>query len=258
MQISLFFVLYYKLIGEMVLDLNNSYYETLNTNFNEALNLIEGSFEHCEIIEFLKNGNIPQKQAAALRLGKLTSAEDAQILLSNLTGQDGKIREAVSNKVKELLLAEKLNPYLDENCDYYAKIFADAVADINGNVCRNIITSLKILKENDNFCYSFCPLLLGKINEIILLVKKIDFQDGKYKINKEGFKLYWYLEALFVMLGKISLNDVKQILLQTCGIDEYTIREKTAKILTCCPEDEDLDKIRYMLKNDKNYYVRRF
>lgn len=240
------------------MDLNNSYYKTLNDNFNEALNLIEGNFEHTEIIELLKNGNIPQKQAAALKLETVTSNEDVQILLSNLTGQDGKIREAVSNKVKYFISTGELAPYLDENCDYYAEIFADAVADINGNVCRNIISSLDILKDYNNFCNKFSPVLIARINEMIDLVNKIDFQDGKYKINKEVFKLYWYLEALFVMLKRISLDDVKKIITKTYLIDEYTIREKTAKILTRCSKDEDLDEICKKLKNDKNYYVRRF
>ena len=78
------------------LNLNNTYYETLDENFKEALKLIERNFSHSELINLLKNGNIPQKQIAALKLDTINSQEEAAILLKNLTGQDGKIREAVS------------------------------------------------------------------------------------------------------------------------------------------------------------------
>jgi hypothetical protein len=46
--------------------------------------------------------------------------------------------------------------------------------------------------------------------------------------------------------------------MKTKNIGEYTIREKTAKILTNNFEDKDLSQIKAELKNDSNYYVRRF
>ena len=42
------------------------------------------------------------------------------------------------------------------------------------------------------------------------------------------------------------------------NINEYTIREKTAKILSKNFNDEEMSKMRAELKSDKNYYVRRF
>ena len=90
-------------------------------------------------------------------------------------------------------------------------------------------------------------------------VKDFDFQDGKYKVNKEVFKLYWYLETLYELADLIPTATIKKILFQTKNIDEYTIREKTAKILTLETfNDNEFVQIRNELKNDKNYYVRRF
>ena len=81
--------------------MNSSYYETLDENFAQALKLYETEYSHDELIRLLQNGNIVQKQIAALRLDGINSKSDADILISNLTGQDGKIREAVSLKLNE-------------------------------------------------------------------------------------------------------------------------------------------------------------
>ena len=83
--------------------MNNSYYETLDENFSQALNFLETEYSHKELLEFLKTGNIVQKQIATLRLQQIASIEDAQILVSNLVGQDGKIREAVSLRLDEFM-----------------------------------------------------------------------------------------------------------------------------------------------------------
>ena len=91
--------------------MNNTYYETLDENFIQAVNLYEKKHSHAELIEMLKDGNIPQKQIAALKLDAINSENEAQILVSNLTGQDGKIREAVSLRLDEFMSNEKYLPY---------------------------------------------------------------------------------------------------------------------------------------------------
>ncbi len=239
--------------------MNNCYYETLDENFNEALNLIEKPLSHCELIELLKNGNIPQKQLAALRIEKLESEYDAEILVNNLVGQDGKIREAVSLKIKELACDENYIDFFKSlNIDNLSRIFLLAITDINGNICRNIIDVLSALKSWDVFVNSFTDKLSALIFELIDKIKDFDFQDGKYKVNKEVFKLYWCLEALNVYYNRIPVDILRKIILYTKNIDEYTIREKTAKILSNDVKDEILINARNELKNDKNYYVRRF
>lgn len=236
--------------------MNNNYFENLDENFINALNLCEKEHSHNEIIDLLENGNIPQKQIGALKLEKITSEKDAQALLSNLTGQDGKIREAVSLRLKEFMSNKEFLPYFNV-CDN-AQIFLDAITDINGNICRNIISALENIRSNNDFCTIFCKKLVRLTLDLINIVEKFDFQDGKYKVNKEAFKLYWCLETVYVFWDKIEPQDLKEIILRTKNIDEYTIREKTAKILTQNINDKELLKAKEELKNDKNYYVRRF
>ena len=236
--------------------MNNNYFENLDKNFINAMNLCEAKHSHNEIISMLGNGNIPQKQIAALKLEKITSEKDAQILLSNLTGQDGKIREVVSLRLKEFLNNEEFLSYFDV-CNN-AQIFLDAITDINGNICRNIISALENLKNDNKFCTVFCEKLTKLIFDLLDIVEKFDFQDGKYKINKEAFKLYWCLETVYVFWDKIKPKNLKEIILRSKNIGEYTIREKAAKILTREIKDADLLEVREELKNDKNYYVRRF
>ena len=81
---------------------------------------------------------------------------------------------------------------------------------------------------------------------------------GKYKVNKEVFKLYWCLETIYEFYDKMEFENMKQIILRSKDVQEYTIREKAAKILTHNFEDTELKQAKSELQNDRNYYVRRF
>lgn len=236
--------------------MNNSYYETLDENFNNALELIQQDFTHTEIIQMLQNGNIVEIQLAALRLDTIISKEDADILISNLTGQDGKIREAVSLRINEFMSTPELLQFFENTQSY--DIFLEAIIDINANICRNIISAISNLKNNPNFCLYFTQKLSKKTLNLLDNIKDFDFQDGKYKVNKEVFKLYWCLETVYEFAESMDFDTLKNIILLSKDIDEYTIREKAAKILTKNFKDTDLENARLALKNDKNYYVRRF
>lgn len=236
--------------------MNNSYYETLDENFTQALNLYEADYSHEQLLELLKSGNIVQKQISALRLETINSIEDAQTLVSNLVGQDGKIREAVSLRLNEFMSNPDLISYFQTPENY--KIFLAAIIDINANICRNVISAISNLKNNQEFCNLFCRDLVDLSFDLLDKIEKFDFQDGKYKVNKEVFKLYWCLETIYEFWDKVAFDDLKQIILRSKNIEEYTIREKAAKILTRYFDDEDLEKARTELKNDRNYYVRRF
>ncbi len=235
---------------------NNGYYETYDENFNQALKLFERDFSQNELLELLKNGNIVQKQISALKLTSINNFSEAIILTKNLTGQDGKIREAVSLKINEFLQNPNFAQYFLQEEIY--DILLDAIIDVNGNVCRNIISAIQNLKNEVSFCEYFTKKLITLSKHLAYIVKEFDFQDGKYKVNKEAFKLYWCLEVISEFIDYIDLKDLKAIILQTKDINEYTIREKTAKILSKNINDEELNLIKAELKNDKNYYVRRF
>ena len=236
--------------------MNSDYYETLDENFTQALNLYEHNYTHNELLEFLKNGNIVQRQISAIKLDMLESNSDVEVLMSNLTGQDGKIREVISMKVNEFMS----NPeYIKYFCgEKYVNIFLDAIIDINSNICRNIISAVTNLAEDRVFCKAFCSGLVKMTNNLLDIIEKFDFQEGKYKINKEVFKLYWCLETIYEFYKQIEFLDLKNILIRSKNIQDYTIREKAAKILTRNFADEELKQIKNDLKHDKNYYVRRF
>ena len=236
--------------------MNNSYYETLDENFNAALELVEKDLSLPELTTMLKNGNIVEKQVAALKIPTITSNEEANILTDNLTGQDGKIREAVSLRINEFMSNPQLLHFFQNNRTY--DIFLEAITDINANICRNIISAISNLKSNPEFCTYFTEKLSRKTMQLLETIKDFDFQDGKYKVNKEVFKLYWCLETIYEFSDFMDFETLKHILLTSKNIDEYTIREKAAKILTKNFNDEELSLARTELKNDKNYYVRRY
>ena len=239
--------------------MNNSFDKTFDKNFNEALNLLKSNYTQDDLLHLLEAGNPIERQFAALQLKHIKSVQDISAILNNLVGQDGKIREIISLRISEftsnkdfLQIFEKYNQ--DKLSDYMLA----AVVDVNANICRNIIATLNNLKNNNNFVCIFVEKLTKSIIKLIDKILKFDIKQGKYRINKEIFKLYWSLEALNIYYDKINVDDLKKILNYTKSIDEYTIREKTAKILTNDINDNDLYHIKQMLKHDENYYVRRF
>lgn len=225
--------------------------EKHNTNFNTTLNIYENSYSHEYLINLLKSGSVAEKQAASIKLETINNQDEAKIFISNLTGCDGKIREAVSFRLPEFV---KNNP---EFFTSYIDIFLDAIIDINGNICRNTIRALEYLKDFPDFTTEFTDKLVQKTLNIIAPIKNFDIQEGKYKINKEVFKLYWYLETIAQFYKYIPTDKLFQILNETKNIQDYTIREKTAKILSKIDNIKELLNIKKELKNDANYYVRR-
>lgn len=231
--------------------MNKSLTEKYKQDFNTALNIYENSHSREYLLELLKNGSIAEKQASAIQLDKICSPKEAEIFINNLTGCDGKIREAVSFRLKEFL------PQNPEFYEKFANIFLEAIIDINGNICRNTIEAIQSLKKSPNFIKEFCPKLIKKTLQIIPPILSFDIQEGKYKINKEVFKLYWYLESVSTFVEFIAPEDLLEILTKTKNIKDYTIREKTAKILSEIKISPNFDKLKEELKQDENYYVRR-
>ncbi len=189
----------------------------------------------------LAGDKIFEKQMSALQIDSVKTAAEAQIFVNNLTGVDGKVREAVSFRLVEFIAAAP------ELFIVHADVLLKAVIDINGNVCRNVIAAMKFLPPE-----CFCAELINMTDEILRGMPKEQGQKG-YKVNKEIFKLYWCLEAI----GEFCSDVPAGILRQSAAIHDYTIREKTAKILSSIARNQELDKIRQELESDDNYYVRR-
>lgn len=230
---------------------NCDFYKDLDTNFNLACSLCERNFSKDELINMLQNGNIPEKQIAALMFDNLNNEHDANVLISNLTGCDGKIREAIALKINSLLNKNESNKKIF--ADICAEKFADATVDINANICRLIIDSAVILKNYDNFSKKYTDLIIKKTNDALQELDKFIFRDKKYIINKQLFKLYWCLEALSDFYPFTDEKTLSDILEKCANQQEYTIREKAAKIVA---KSDKFDKLRKKLINDENYYVR--
>ena len=236
--------------------METNYYENLEENFTQAMKLFETEQTHEELLEYLKSGNITQRQISAIKFEKISNSQDADILTDNLTGQDGKIREAVSVKIADFTANIEYRDFFKSEQNYQK--FLDALTDINGNICRNILKVIDNFVQEDDFRCFFIPRLLELSNDLADKVLSFGNQDGKYKVNKDSFKLYWCLEAIYVLAQKIELEELTKILKKAKSVQDYTIREKVAKILTFEISSTELDKIRAELKNDDNYYVKRY
>ena len=76
--------------------------------------------------------------------------------------------------------------------------------------------------------------------------------------TKKLFNLYWSLEALGELKPNIT-KTLEDILQKTALFRDYTIREKTAMVLSLLEETSiTLEEIKTKLKNDDNFYVKRF
>lgn len=218
------------------------------SNFDDSFKFFERELTQEELYAFLKTGNLAEKQLACIRIEKCTSEEEAQILMENLTGIDGKVREAVSFKLRSFT-AQRPELFLKK--EFY-DIFLEAIIDINGNICRNVITSLETLKNNPEFCIYFIEKIANNAQNVLQKIENFNYKDRKYVTNKEVFKLYWYLETLSIFKA-LPEEKILPLLVRSAKIEEYTIREKIAALLSKLPPHaaENFKGLNY----DNNFYV---
>ncbi|MCM1009591.1 MAG: hypothetical protein NC390_01770 [Fusobacterium sp.] len=216
------------------------------SNFDESCKFFERELSHNELYECLKTGSIGEKQLACIRLEACTRAEEAEILMQNLTGIDGKVREAVSFKLRTFM-PESKELFLRK--DFY-DIFLDAIIDINGNICRNIITALQTIAQVEDFYTYTVPEIIKRGLDVVNTIENFDYKDRKYVTNKEVFKLYWYLETLSIF-PVMNAPELFGLLERCAKVEEYTIREKTARLLLKLPVEYKLDGLNF----DNNFYV---
>lgn len=226
----------------------------LEENFNAAMKLSEQEYDYNSLIDLLSSSKVFEKQLAALELNEIKSRNDAKILVSNLVGQDGKVREAVAFKVNNLAQNEEYADFfIDEEI---FGILLEGLMDINGNVCRQIG-----VKWSGVFAYKFEQYLKlnlpNRIRKILNEIKDIDLKSKQYVISKRNFQLYWALEALYNIIELIDINEVKDIILFCGDFYDYTIREKISKILAKI-DDINFIELKDKLAKDENYYVRRY
>ena len=222
---------------------------SLDENFDLACELSEKDFTHEELLQMLNNGNIAERQIAALKFDKVEKDVDALALMNNLTGCDGKIREAIALRINQIITS-------DSNSREYFNfplVFADATIDINANICRLVVDSAKLLKTDEDFTKIYVQRILKFTEEAFDALDKFIFRDKKYVINKQLFKLYWCLETLQNFYMDVDKNKLEEILTKGAEQNEYTIREKVAQIVQISGKFASLKE---KLQFDDNYYVR--
>ncbi len=206
---------------------------------------LEINFSYNKIFEILSGSDDTLKAFAVLELDEIRSGVDFELLIKHLTNCDGRLREIVSSKLVELAPGKWLEGHIST--------LLDALCDVNPNVARNIVelisvTSLKLEEP-----------LLERIEDILMTIEK-NSKPKKWRTQKNHvltkiiFHLYWCLEALAVFSDTLPRERVIKILNTTSDFVDYTIREKTAKILAKMPNPpEDLLS---KMQNDDNFYVR--
>lgn len=239
-------------MGNKYKNLNATLDNTFEPNYRGKYNL-RGKYTYKELISLLHSDNVKEKHFAILELDEIHSQDDARALVSNLVGQDGKVREAVAFKINELVQnSSNIEFFLSEEI---FDIIVQGIMDINGNICRQTVSSK--LFDCKEFKAYLCKKLPENINKILKEIENFDSTSKQYVISKRNFQLYWCLEALHKCAENVEFLSIKNILLKTGVFYDYTIREKTAKILAKLNYPE-LDKLKEKLKNDENYYVRRY
>jgi hypothetical protein len=231
------------------MNLNTDY----DKDFTKACELTEKDFSHDDLISMLKSGNIQEKQYAAMSLDSVNNGFEGEVLINNLTGCDGKIREAVALKINQLL--NKDSDAVLQYISPFAETFADASIDINANICMLVIDSVSVLKRDKHFSEIYLKKILNFIGETFAEIDKFIFRDKKYVINKQLFKLYCCLESLKLFVDDIEPDILFGILERAIQEKEYTVREKAAQILRLT-ENEIFLPLKEKLKADENYYVR--
>ena len=224
----------------------------LEENFNKALNLCEAELSHEGLLNLLETGDVPERQFAALALESVQTPEEARIVISNLTGCDGKIREAIGSRLDEFLASDSASYFLP-----YYEIFADATIDINANISRFVIDAIRIFSEDKEFGVNYSKILMRFLDEAFDEISKIKFRDKKYILNKQLFKMYWALEGLKNFYKYVDEKNLLEILTKVLNRSEYTIREKATEILIKFKDNEAFTNLLKEVSNDENFYVRR-
>ena len=226
--------------------------DNLNNSLNTVVELCQKEYSTGEIYKILSEGTVMEKQVAVLNLSEIRSYDEAKILMDNLTGIDGKVRQAVAYKILQLM-----PEYKDFfKCFEFYRIFAKSIIDIDSNVCRLDIDAIQYLKDDK----SFSEFIANEMKNIILAslekLSKISYKSKKYTSNKQYFKIYWCLETLSEFYFALDYKYLLKILTDCSSLSEYTIREKCAVILKKLPDSEEVNNIRKILMSDENYYVR--
>ncbi len=222
-------------------------------DIEKAAELCEKTYSHNEIISIMQTENDFEKQICILKLDKILSKEEAHLLVFQLTEHHGLIREAAAIKINEFIQNPKLKPLFQTQ--YVIESLLKGINDINPNICRLMCAILPTLLDDKELKKTFLTGLYRRFYEVYEELEKLKRSTW---YTKKLFNLYWCLEALSSLKPQID-EDFEKIIEQAAKIKDYTIREKAAMVLSTITEtSEKIEEIKNNLKNDENFYVRRY
>lgn len=176
---------------------------------------------------------------------KINSKDEFDLFVSYLTNHTTPLREACAYKLEEIFE----DKFVDENI---LEIVLSAIVDINPNVSRSVC---KIINKSDKLQNELSVKIINKINVLLNEITKNQKykNDKSHAKNKLIFSLYWLLEALYYCNIEKYICEISEILFSTFEFCDYTIREKSAQLLTKVKNPNS--KLVEFVKNDKNFYV---
>ena len=220
---------------------------------SQAIKCCEENLTHNDIIDVLKGDDDIKKQLCLIDLNAINSQEEANILVFNLTGKSGPVRETAAYKIGDLISKPEYTKYFQT--EEIINTFIKAITDINPSVSRTTVEFIKYV-ENMNYLYK------GILLEINNTLQQIDIEakNRSYTQNKKNFNLYWNLEAIISISNFISpAEELLEILKNTACSNDYTIREKVAKAASIFVSKNSIfQEIIDILKDDTNIYVRKY
>ncbi len=227
-----------------------------NENFLIVQNAIDMSRN--DALRVLEGGDETLKPLAFINIGEIKNDAEADLIMFHLTNHQSPTREACAHCI---LNAEGIDFIKTQS---HIETLENAICDINPNVCRAIIS---LISSNKRLAELMMPVNIERIKKLLDDFKIYEKEFGacilnkmrnrkNHAKNKKLFNLYWCLEAMGeIMEQKCTQRDeILEICNTTAYFLDYTIREKTAKILVKMdnPPQELLQK----LKNDENFYVK--
>ncbi len=199
-----------------------------------------------------------EKIFSIINLSNFSSQDDFNIFINHLTRHSTPVREITAYKLEEFISDFRIYFFSDISKNK----LLDAIIDINPNISRAVCNVINLLDELKPF---FESKIIERINALLLEIKEYQDNTGdlfdnnkknrkNHAKNKKLFALYWYLEALCVCLTNKNNSKIIEILKNTIKFCDYTIREKTAKILVNI-NNAPLELLQ-IAKNDQNFYVK--
>ena len=172
----------------------------MKNDFETACELINKKFSAKETENILQTGTDIEKTAVILNLETIDNEEIAELLIRNLTNQSGPVREAVAFKLAKFMSV--YNKFFQNKNSL--DIIINSLNDVNPNVVRFMIDTLKYLEDKTYILNVFLIKINNLLNEISTKPRRGKIEEHIF--TKKCFKIYWSLEVIKNLI--ISENNI--------------------------------------------------